>query len=503
MADRPPLPVTIVVPTVGRRSLSRLVESLAAGSGPEPEAMVVVDDRRATERERSLDLPPLAWPTRIVTSGGRGPAAARNAGWRIARTPWIAFLDDDVQPCADWRDLLAADLATADDRVVGSQGRVAVPAPTEAVPDDRWRDALGLVGATWATADMAYRRSALARTGGFDERFPRAYREDTDLGLRMARLGHIAMGGRTVLHPPRPGPWWSSIRAQAGNADDALMRALHGRAWRRVGHAPPGALPRHLATTTAALSAVALTCAGRPRAAVACGSAATAGFASFGWSRRRAPDGRMSDLGPLVATSVAIPLAASGWAVAGAARARRQRSRPHRAPARAVIFDRDGTLVHDVPYNGDPARLAPVDGAAAAVARARRAGAAVAVVTNQSGVARGLLTRAQVDAVNAELDRVVGPFDAVLVCPHGPDDGCSCRKPAAGLVRGALAELGVAPHDAVVIGDIGADVAAAHAAGARAVLVPTDTTRAEEVEAAPAVAVDLPEAVDMALSGAA
>jgi histidinol-phosphate phosphatase family protein len=168
-----------------------------------------------------------------------------------------------------------------------------------------------------------------------------------------------------------------------------------------------------------------------------------------------------------------------------------------------VNFDRDGTLVHDVPYNGDPALLAPVDGAAEAVARARGAGAGVAVVTNQSGVARGLLTRAQVDAVNAELDRVVGPFDTVLVCPHDDGDGCTCRKPAPGLVTGALAELGIAPHDAVVIGDIGADVAAAQAAGARAVMVPTEGTRTEEIDAAPAVALDLPEAVEMALSGAA
>src|SRR3954468_4076538 len=285
MGDPAPLPATIVVPTVGRPSLGRLVEALATGTGPAPEAMVVVDDRTPADRARDLELPEVPWSTRVVSSGGRGPAAARNAGWRVARTPWIAFLDDDVEPEPDWRERLATDLTGATDEVVGSRGRAAAPPPADGVPDDRWRDALGLVDATWATADMAYRRAALARTGGFDERFPRAYREDTDLGLRMVRLGHISVGRRSVHHPPRPGPWWSSITTQAGNADDALMRALHGPAWRQAGHAPAGALPRHLATTGATLAAAGLAAIGRRRTASLSASVAAAGFASLARGR--------------------------------------------------------------------------------------------------------------------------------------------------------------------------------------------------------------------------
>src|SRR3954465_6471865 len=101
---------------------------------------------------------------------------------------------------------------------------------------------------------------------------------------------------------------------------------------------------------------------------------------------------------------------------------------PSSGRPRAVLFDRDGTLVHDVPYNGDPALVKPVDGARAAVAAVRAAGLATGVVTNQSGIARGLLTRDQVDAVNAEVDRRLGPFGSWQICPHSPDDGCSCRK---------------------------------------------------------------------------
>jgi histidinol-phosphate phosphatase family protein len=168
-----------------------------------------------------------------------------------------------------------------------------------------------------------------------------------------------------------------------------------------------------------------------------------------------------------------------------------------------VLFDRDGTLVVDVPYNGDPAAVTPMPKAVEAVARVRDAGLPTAVVSNQSGIARGLLSAAQVAAVNARVDAVFGPFDAWCVCPHGPGDDCACRKPRPGLVLEAAARLGVDPADVVVIGDIGADVGAAAAAGARGILVPTPITRAEEVAAAPEVAPDLVAAVEAALAGAA
>jgi histidinol-phosphate phosphatase family protein len=166
-----------------------------------------------------------------------------------------------------------------------------------------------------------------------------------------------------------------------------------------------------------------------------------------------------------------------------------------------VLLDRDGTLVHDVPYNGDPALVRTVDGAREALDRLRAAGLRLGLVTNQSGVARGLITLDDVHAVHEELQRRVGPLDTVAVCPHGPDDGCACRKPAPGLVLRAARALGVQPQHTVVIGDIGADVGAAAAAGARSVLVPTPVTRPEEVEAAPVVAPDLATAVDLVLRG--
>jgi len=168
----------------------------------------------------------------------------------------------------------------------------------------------------------------------------------------------------------------------------------------------------------------------------------------------------------------------------------------------AVLFDRDGTLVHDVPYNTDPDLVAPVDGAREVLDDLRARGIRVGVVSNQSGVARGLITPAQLEAVNGRVDELLGPFDDWQVCPHGSSDGCACRKPAPGLVLAAAAALGVDPAACVVIGDIGADVGAALAAGARAVLVPTPVTQAEEIAHAREhahVAADLYEAVAVAL----
>jgi len=125
----------------------------------------------------------------------------------------------------------------------------------------------------------------------------------------------------------------------------------------------------------------------------------------------------------------------------------------------------------------------------------------VGVVSNQSGVGRGLLTAGQVAAVNRRVDDLLGPFDTWQVCPHAPEAGCGCRKPAPGLVTAAARDLGVAPWECVVIGDIGSDVQAAVRAGARAVLVPTPVTRSVEIEAAEHIAPSLEAAVDVVVSG--
>ncbi|KAB8182599.1 HAD-IIIA family hydrolase [Microbispora catharanthi] len=166
-----------------------------------------------------------------------------------------------------------------------------------------------------------------------------------------------------------------------------------------------------------------------------------------------------------------------------------------------MLFDRDGTLIHDVPYNSDPERVEPVAGAREALDRLRAASIPVGIVTNQSGVAKGLIAPEALRAVNDRVDALLGPFDVWEICRHDDGDRCDCRKPAPGLVLRAARRLGVRPEDCVVIGDIGRDVEAARAAGARGILVPTPVTLPEEVAAAPEVASDLAAAVDLVLGG--
>ncbi|WP_344600162.1 glycosyltransferase family 2 protein, partial [Streptomyces glaucus] len=225
----------VVVPTLVRGTLADCLAALAAATGPPPERIVLVDDRpgpdagpEALEHPLSV-LGDLRERTVVLRGGGRGPAAARNTGLRAVTAPWTAFLDDDVQVGPHWCDQLARDLAEAAPDTAGVQGVITVPLPGGRRPTDWERGTAGLARARWITADMAYRTDALKQAGGFDERFERAFREDADLALRLLDAGwRIRRGRRTTRHPVRPASRWVSLEQQRGNADDALMRRLHG-----------------------------------------------------------------------------------------------------------------------------------------------------------------------------------------------------------------------------------------------------------------------------------
>ncbi|MDN3262140.1 glycosyltransferase [Streptomyces sp. CSDS2] len=315
MTDAPAY--TVVVPTIGRPCLGECLRALAEGTTEHPpHEVVVVDDRPAPEGGLPLETAgQLLDRVRTLRTGGKGPAAARNAGWRTVRTPWTVFLDDDVQVLPDWSRHLADDLRAAGPDTGGVQGRLRVPLPADRRPTDWERTTKGLENAAWATADMAYRTEALKRTGGFDERFPRAFREDADLALRVRRAGwNLTRGTRITRHPVRPAHWWASLPAQRGNADDALMNRLHGRDWWARAQAPRGRLPRHLAVTGAALAATACALAGRRRTATACAALWTLGTAEFALARILPGPRTAREIAGMLGTSVLIPpLAVRHW----------------------------------------------------------------------------------------------------------------------------------------------------------------------------------------------
>jgi D-glycero-D-manno-heptose 1,7-bisphosphate phosphatase len=153
-------------------------------------------------------------------------------------------------------------------------------------------------------------------------------------------------------------------------------------------------------------------------------------------------------------------------------------------PRPAIFLDRDGVVIEDSHYLGDPSRVRLVPGAAEAVALLNRAGWVVVVVTNQSGVARGMFTEADVAAVHehlAELLRGYGArVDAFHHCPHHPEAEvaeyrvvCACRKPRAGMLLRAAGELGIDLAASWMIGDRVSDLEAGAAAGCRTALVRT------------------------------
>ncbi len=187
-------------------------------------------------------------------------------------------------------------------------------------------------------------------------------------------------------------------------------------------------------------------------------------------------------------------------------------SAPH-ALRPALFIDRDGTLIADAHYLADASLVRLLQGAAQAVERANNAGVPVVVVTNQSGIARGLITPAQYDQVRARtdalLDRGGARVDATYHCPHWPDIGgpCECRKPGLGMYRQAAADLGIDLTRSAYIGDRWRDVQPALANHGFGVLVPGVETHECDIEQAREhvsprvrIASSLAEAVDLSLA---
>jgi len=143
-----------------------------------------------------------------------------------------------------------------------------------------------------------------------------------------------------------------------------------------------------------------------------------------------------------------------------------------------VLLDRDGVINEDSPnYVRAPSEWAPLAGSLQAIARLSQAGSKIAVCSNQAGVGKGVLTMADLDAVNRTMSTAVaeagGRIDGVFCCTHSPEQRCGCRKPAPGLLLQAMAALGSSARETTFIGDSPRDVAAALAAGCAPILVRT------------------------------
>jgi histidinol-phosphate phosphatase family protein len=170
-----------------------------------------------------------------------------------------------------------------------------------------------------------------------------------------------------------------------------------------------------------------------------------------------------------------------------------------------IILDRDGTFLDDPGYLDDPAALRFLPGAGAALRCLHERGYRLVVITNQSGVGRGLFSLARLQEIHRRLTEMVeeagSRLEGIYACPHVPDAGCDCRKPQDGLFRQAASELGFEASSAIVIGDRLSDMLLGRRVGAPAILVggdPAATAAADFVAADLAAAVEVVEELNAA-----
>jgi histidinol-phosphate phosphatase family protein len=170
----------------------------------------------------------------------------------------------------------------------------------------------------------------------------------------------------------------------------------------------------------------------------------------------------------------------------------------------AVFIDRDGTLMRDVDYCGDPNEVAVFEEVSTALQRLKAGGYKIIVITNQSGIGRGYFNEKTYRAVEEEDARQVGAglIDATYFCPHSPDEACQCRKPAPGMVTQAAGEHSIDLSRSYFIGDKDSDVQCGRRAGTKTILVQTGYGGEADQSAADIVAPDLAAAVRTILKSA-
>ncbi|GAB3018046.1 glycosyltransferase family 2 protein [Spirosoma pulveris] len=221
--------VTVIIPTYKRPALLRkclmsLSQQLLA---KETFEVIVVDDGNEAAVAELVET--VAEQTGLTTrylgqQKRQGPAAARNAGWRSARTPFIAFTDDDCLPQPVWLSTAMVQFQRGAQVITG---RVTMPMPEQ--PSHHDKTTALLETAEFVTANLFCRRSVLEQVGGFDERFDIAWREDSDLHFKIIKAGIpiVPCPNAVIVHPIRSAPWYAPLRDERKNRYDALLYKEH------------------------------------------------------------------------------------------------------------------------------------------------------------------------------------------------------------------------------------------------------------------------------------
>lgn len=341
------LDLSVVMPTYRRPDLlARCLGALLAQTLPADRFEVIVvddgqEDRCREQVERVAATPGAPAIRYLRAASGRGPAVARNAGWRAATAPLVAFTDDDTLPDPAWlaRGLAAMQahpdwvaaagqvrvpsasaggIGTATDGDIDSDiGRDGAPARRDARPTDHELMTRGLETSEFVTANAFARREVLARIEGFDERFLRAWREDSDLQFRLQAQGPVGrVADALVWHPVRPERWGVSLRQQRNVYFDALLYRKHPAIYRsRIRRVPPWDYYAIVAMTPAA---IVLAAAGQGAIAAGLLAASVALILRLTARRLRATSLALPHVWEMLCTSAAIPFLSVYWRLRGA-----------------------------------------------------------------------------------------------------------------------------------------------------------------------------------------
>ena len=312
--------IAVVIPTYKRPDLlRRCLEAVARQSIPPTSyEVIVVDDGRSEDTRHvvaqfNLRFEGAPFFRYMQPQGTRGPAAARNQGWRASEAPLIAFTDDDTEPDRDW---LREGMRAMTPEVVALGGRLVVP--TTLAPTDHERNTQGLESAEFATANVFVRRDALEAVGGFDERFTRAWREDSDLHFTlMQHCGPVRKAPLAVVtHPVRPVPWGFSLQTQANVFFDALLFKKHPYLYRtKIRPRPPW---RYYLIVASTLLAALTGLAGLTGLAAVLMLVALVSVLDFFLLRLRGAAHTPSHIAEMLVTSLAIPFLSVYWRTRGA-----------------------------------------------------------------------------------------------------------------------------------------------------------------------------------------
>jgi glycosyltransferase involved in cell wall biosynthesis len=253
----------------------------------------------------------------LATLDRRGPAAARNIGWRAASGAVIAFTDDDTIPAPGW---LQAGVDAIQAGYAGVMGQTIVPLPP--APSDHELNTAGLERSEFITANCFYLRSALEAVGGFDERFTVAWREDSDLFFTLLERGYplAHASGALVTHPVRPARWGASLAAQKKSQFNALLYKKHPDLYRQ--RIRPLRPPLYYPLVGLLGAAIALAVIGAGTAALVCLAGWLVLTGLLTWRRLERTSKAPRHVAEMVVTSLVIPILSIFWRLYGAVKFR-------------------------------------------------------------------------------------------------------------------------------------------------------------------------------------